>query len=283
MIIKTSASATRHLIQRAFIRWKSTQKPSGPFCTVVGHRMTGFSYARAAAKPVSAADSKGGSGSDTAKKAANITRRNNIGLHAEAALRDEGNNILIRREDLPFSYPPEYCPPVIVSLWLDDPLQTHLSELRAKYFPSERNYLQGHITLFHALPSTHLDIITKTINSVCSDTAEFEVFCEPYRLSKNAAVFIPLKAQRLVSVRTNLLGTFRGSFNMTDQDVKPTFWPHATVVNKVTTEEAERVFNEVKAMSKEARVTHGRAKGLDVWFYRGGPWEHLHRIPFGKS
>lgn len=289
MSIKTSSASRvhRHFIQRAsaFVRWQSTAKPAGPYCTVIGHRMTEYSYARAAANPVSAANSKGGSGSESAKREAYAARKNNIGSHVEAALRSGSKNTVntVDRSDLPSRYPPEFFPPLIVSLWLDDPLQAHISDLRAKHFPSERSYLQGHITLFHALQSVYLDDIMKTINSLCADTPEFEISCEPYELSKNAAVFIPLNAQPLISVRTKLLGTFRKAFNMTNQDVRPDFWPHATVVNKVTREEAEKIFNELKSMPEEDRITHGRAKGLDVWFYRGGPWEHLHRIPFGKS
>jgi hypothetical protein len=123
----------------------------------------------------------------------------------------------------------------------------------------------------------------KTITSTCAHTKAFEVFCEPYTLSKNAAVFIPLKANQLISVRKNLLGAFKRDFHMTDQDVNPNYWPHATVVNKVKKDEAEKIFEEVKSIPQEPHMTHGRAKGLDVWFYRGGPWEHIHRIPFDES
>ena len=243
--------------------------------------MTGISYARAVAN---GKDDGGGSNSQPAaeQRQPRSPRKEKIAAHFQEAL-DSGKSGSVNREDLPVSYPPENFPPIIISAWLEDDLQTHFSELRAKYFPTTRNYLQGHITLFHALPSEYLEVIMKTVNSVCSDSQEFEVFCDPYTLTSNSLVMIPLKAPKLVSVRKNLLGALKKEFTMSRQDINPNFKPHATVVNKVTVEEAKRIFEEVKSLPKDANVSHGRAKGLDVWFYRGGPWEHLHRIPFGKS
>ncbi|KAK9896187.1 hypothetical protein P389DRAFT_180032 [Cystobasidium minutum MCA 4210] len=185
--------------------------------------------------------------------------------------------------EIDLSYPPHNFPPVIVSAWLDDPIQEHFSGLRSKYFPAHRNYIQGHITLFQTLPSESLDLILQTLQQECSATPPFEIFCEPYKLTPNAVVYIPLKADKLISIRGNLRGSFKKNFDMTHQDVNPHYKPHATIVNKVTKEEAARVFKEVKRLPRDEKLKHGRALGLDVWFYRGGPWEHIRRISFGNS
>jgi hypothetical protein len=43
-------------------------------------------------------------------------------------------------------------PPLIVTLLLDDAAQARFDRLRAAHFPSARNHLAAHVTLFHALP-----------------------------------------------------------------------------------------------------------------------------------
>lgn len=284
-----SRSSVRYYSQRIEL---GTNCPVGPFCTRHGYAMASMSYAGALNSSI-----KGGGGTTSSSNKTTDTSNSNVirinnsrakptrsdwSARSEKVSEDlEKNQAIIHQ--LEVTYPPDNFPPVIISAWLDDSIQDHFSGLRTKYFPQSRNYLQGHITLFHALPSKNLDFILQTVTSNCSTTSPFEVFCEPYELTTNSAVFIPLKAQQLISIRTNLRGAFMKAFDMTNQDVKPNFKPHATVANKVTKEEAQDIFHEVKALSKEEKVTHGRALGLDVWFYRGGPWEHIRRIPFDES
>lgn len=295
-IAARSRSSVRYYSQRIEF---GTNCPVGPFCTRHGYAMASMSYAGALNSSINGGDAgatNGGGTTSSSNKTTDSSNSNTTHINnsrAKPARSDwiarsekvsedlEKNQAIIRQ--LEVTYPPDNFPPVIISAWLDDSIQDHFSGLRTKYFPQSRNYLQGHITLFHALPSENLDFILQTVNSNCSTTSPFEVFCEPYKLTTNSAVFIPLKAKQLISIRSNLRGAFMKSFNMTNQDVRPQFKPHATVANKVTKEEAQDIFNELKALSKEEKVTHGRALGLDVWFYRGGPWEHIRRIPFDES
>lgn len=67
---------------------------------------------------------------------------------------------------------------------------------------------------------------------------------------------------------------------MTDQDKNPKFWAHATVVNKVGPEEAQAVFDHLQRTKEAEKVDGGQALGLDLWYYRGGPWEHIRRFDF---
>jgi hypothetical protein len=45
-----------------------------------------------------------------------------------------------------------YEPAYILTLKLDNHTQAFFEELRQRNFPSERNYLSAHLTLFHKLP-----------------------------------------------------------------------------------------------------------------------------------
>lgn len=42
--------------------------------------------------------------------------------------------------------------PLIVTLALDEQAQARFDALRSRHFPPDRNVLDAHVTLFHALP-----------------------------------------------------------------------------------------------------------------------------------
>ena len=45
--------------------------------------------------------------------------------------------------------------PLVVTLLLDEVAQERFDALRRAHFPADRNHLQAHVTLFHALPGEH--------------------------------------------------------------------------------------------------------------------------------
>ncbi|MBJ7451959.1 MAG: 2'-5' RNA ligase family protein, partial [Blastococcus sp.] len=54
---------------------------------------------------------------------------------------------------------PSVTEPLIVTLLLDDAAQGRFDRLRDQHFPSERNFLAAHVTLFHALPGEQFDAV----------------------------------------------------------------------------------------------------------------------------
>jgi 2'-5' RNA ligase len=252
--------------------------------------MAGFSYANAVASSSKDTPHDGGGGSSIRTQAsssiAGQLQGRNDSQSSSTSIRQVATSSAFsqRAQGSPYMYPPEQYPAVIISLWLDDELQHYFSNLRSKYFPTSKNYLQGHISLFHALPSEELDFISNTVTELCKNTSVFPVHCDRPRPPRNSSVVaISLKAVPLVSLRQDLLGTFSKNLEMIDQDLHRKFWPHATLVNKVTNEEAIRVWEEVRTIPEEEQVRKGTAKGLDMWFYRGGPWEHIRRVSFSKN
>lgn len=150
------------------------------------------------------------------------------------------------------------------------------NELRQKYFPAERNFLPAHITLFHHLPGDNLDEIEEVLKIVASRQYEFPlVFPDVKFLGRGTAVEI--ESTELVSLRVKLAN--RWSEYLTEQD-KQKFVPHITVQNKVTPEEARPVFEQIKATWKPMR---GKAVGLQLWHYRGGPWQIANEFAFYKT
>jgi 2'-5' RNA ligase len=55
------------------------------------------------------------------------------------------------------------------------------------------------------------------------------------------------------------------------------FQPHVTVQNKVTTEAARQLYEQLAASWQPVA---GRGEGLLLWRYRGGPWEQVMTFPF---
>jgi 2'-5' RNA ligase len=179
----------------------------------------------------------------------------------------------------------EEHPPIIISLVLDEGTQEFITRLRGRYFPKSRNHLQGHITLFHALPSKapHMSDIKKRLEQLCASTHAFRVGLRPPSLSRNSrAVFVPLSARPLYDVHSSLLDAFKHDLklHLTDQDANPKFWPHATVINKVDEQDALDAFESLQEERQVESQPAGKAIGLDMWWYRGGPWEHIRRFDF---
>ena len=235
----------------------STKKdiPNGPYCDPVDHAGQHKLGRRGSSSGTSSTPADGG-----------------------ALERHNGKSNVSKRE-------PEEHPPLIISLVLDDGTQEFISKLRARYFPKARNHLQGHITLFHALPSKapHLSNIKKHLEQLCDSTHAFKVGLRPPSLSKNSkAVFVPLSARPLYDVHSTLLDAFKRDLklDLTDQDANPKFWPHATVINKVEEKEALDAYESLQEEKQVEQQPAGKAIGLDLWFYRGGPWEHLRRFDF---
>ncbi|WP_103348222.1 2'-5' RNA ligase family protein [Amycolatopsis sp. CA-128772] len=161
--------------------------------------------------------------------------------------------------------------PLVVTLAVDEHAQTAWNALRRRWFPPERLLVDAHLTLFHALPGEHLA-------AVLADSAE--VAGEPFELrvsrvrSLGRGVALDIESAALLRLHAALRA--RWSPWLTRQDAQP-FKPHVTVQNKVSPEVAAVTLEAVRGEPGPGTAT---ATGLDVWRYRGGPWEHLAAVPF---
>lgn len=173
---------------------------------------------------------------------------------------------------------------MIISLAVDQKLSDHITTLRDRYFPKAINHLSGHVTLFHALPSEKMSTLEEVISSCCSSVRTFDIKLKDPVLrggQKNKAVFIPFFARDLMNVHRELLTGFRKQgIELTEQDDNERFWPHATVINKVAPAEAEEVHEQLIQSGEATKLNSGQGVGLDMWYYKGGPWEHYKRFDF---
>ena len=155
--------------------------------------------------------------------------------------------------------------PLVLTLQLDAAAQERFDALRRAHFPPERNVLQAHVTLFHALPGAHEDEVRADLAS-SAQRAAYDVDVVRVR-SLGRGVAYDLRSPELAAQRAEL--AHRWSPLLTPQDARP-HGPHVTVQNKVTPERARALLHELAAGFTPYAV---RATGLALWRYLGGPWE----------
>jgi 2'-5' RNA ligase superfamily len=156
--------------------------------------------------------------------------------------------------------------PLILTLMLDADTQAWLDALRRAHFPPERNLVPAHVTLFHALPGAELDSVLAAISEECRGAAPIEARIGPPRFL-GRGVALAVAAPAVEALRGRLAARWREWLSPQDRQG----WrPHATVQNKVTADRARALQAELTA---SLPVRAGRAEGLLLWRYRGGPWE----------
>ncbi|MCY7376096.1 MAG: 2'-5' RNA ligase family protein [Pyrinomonadaceae bacterium] len=167
-------------------------------------------------------------------------------------------------------------PPSILTVKFDADSFGFFDLLRRKHFPPERNFLAAHITLFHHLPGEEIEHIEDELMRICADYEAFELHFPALRfLGKGTAAEI--ESAELIKLRSTLAA--RWEQWLTAQD-KQKFKPHITIQNKVAPDEARRLFEAMRA-SWEAKT--GNAVGLQLWHYKGGPWELANEFTFGNA
>lgn len=161
---------------------------------------------------------------------------------------------------------PQFMQPFILTLQLDEQSFARFNELRQQHFPRERNYLDAHLTLFHALPATHEAQIRADLDAVSAATSPQELNYPNLRfLGKGSAVEV--EAPALVELRRELSDKWRSLLGAQDARV---IKPHITIQNKVAPEKARALFDE---LSRKWQPFGGCGVGLQLWRYQGGPWE----------
>lgn len=155
--------------------------------------------------------------------------------------------------------------PLILTLKLEQVAFERLNSLRREHFPLERNVLPAHLTLFHALPGDQQAAIQEQLRLICATTPVLPLhFPTPRLLGRGVA--IKVEAPELMMLRNQLATTWSTWLSAQDQQG---YRPHITIQNKVTSEEARRLYTAL-AGSWEPFLAVG--EGLLLWRYLGGPW-----------
>jgi hypothetical protein len=163
--------------------------------------------------------------------------------------------------------------PLILTAQLPKDMHAWATALRTKYFPPERNYLEAHVTLFHALPAQCETELVDFCKQIASEYAPVEARLTGL-MSLGGGTALSLESRGLMALRDAIADHFHGMLTTQDQH-RPRL--HVTIQNKVRAAEAKAVQDEL-AGTIEPRDFEFR--GLALYRYCGGPWEKVRDFAF---
>jgi hypothetical protein len=161
--------------------------------------------------------------------------------------------------------------PLVATLAMSPSAQSYFNQLRGQHFPANRNYLDAHLTLFHALPDTSR--ILEDLENFVKEQQPFDVNAQTVvSLGNGTAIKIvspelPLLHQKLQKNWFDIL---------TNQDRQKRNF-HITIQNKVEPQVAKKLQAD---MAQAFEPFHFTIHGIKLWRYLGGPWEHLTNLDF---
>ena len=166
--------------------------------------------------------------------------------------------------------------PFIVTALLPRDLHQWATALRTRHFPPERNYLEAHVTLFHALPASAAGEVRRALAGEAAASAPV-----PGRLvgvmSLGRGTALKLESPALLALRDRLAERFHGLLTAQDSH-RPRL--HVTIQNKVAPEQARALQAELAGQVEPRPFAF---RGLGLYTYRGGPWEAVHDYSFRGS
>ncbi|MBX7514899.1 2'-5' RNA ligase family protein [Qipengyuania sp. GH38] len=163
--------------------------------------------------------------------------------------------------------------PLILTAELPEDLHARFTDLRTEHFPPERNYLEAHVTLFHALPAQCEDEVRRYLARLVGETAPVEGRVEGL-MSLGGGTAIKLVSPAMLDLRDRIADHFHGMLTNQDQH-RPRL--HVTIQNKVTSREAKALQAQLEGVIQPRDFAF---RGLALYAYRGGPWEFLRRFAF---
>ena len=164
--------------------------------------------------------------------------------------------------------------PLVVTLRMGDAAAARFTALRRAHFPPHRNWLDAHVTFFHALPGASLDAVLAGARLAAHAQAPFDMRCTGVRFLGAGVAFV-LASPEGVALRASLALRWSSMLGRQDQALRRDF--HVTVQNKAAPDVARALHAELSANFAPHDVP---AVGLDVWHYAGGPWRAAASFPF---
>ncbi|MCA0909127.1 2'-5' RNA ligase family protein [Qipengyuania gaetbuli] len=163
--------------------------------------------------------------------------------------------------------------PLILTAELPPDLHRRYTDLRTAHFPPERNYLEAHVTLFHALPAQCEDELRRYLARLTGEIAPVRGQVDGL-MPLGGGTAIKLSSPDMLALRDEIAEHFRGMLTNQDQH-RPRL--HVTIQNKVTGKEAQALQAQLAGMIEPRPFTF---PGLALHAYRGGPWEFIRRFAF---
>lgn len=163
--------------------------------------------------------------------------------------------------------------PLILTLRLDAESFAFFDALRREHFPPDRNVLDAHLTMFHALPGPMLTGIVERLHAVAARTPPLPLQVTGVRFLGYGSAYV-IESTALKRLRADLAEGW--SEVLTKQDAQA-WQPHVTVQNKAPSGAAKALYATLRDGFAPFEAT---GTGLSLWHYRGGPWEAAAEMGF---
>lgn len=151
-----------------------------------------------------------------------------------------------------------------------------MNDLRRQHFPPERNFLDAHVTLFHALPPSAEDEAKRLLARLAADFRAPPALLSGV-MSLGGGTAFRIDSPDLIDIRSTIAARFHGALSVQDGHVPRL---HVTVQNKVQPAEARGL----QMQLAEGFVPHEFCFiGLALHRYLGGPWETIGQWSFRGS
>lgn len=168
------------------------------------------------------------------------------------------------------------CAPLIVTALLPDDLHRYATALRTAHFPPERNFLEAHVTLFHALPGQVEPELRALLGRLAREHTPLPArLCGLLSLGRGTA--LKVESPAMLALRDDIAGHFHGMLTAQDSH-RPRL--HITVQNKVSAIAAKALQVQLGTIVPIRDFTF---RGLGLYAYRGGPWEKRGRYAFAGA
>lgn len=161
--------------------------------------------------------------------------------------------------------------PLILSLKMEQAASEYFNQLRRSHFPSHINFLDAHLTLFHALPE--LSEISALLDTIVGQHRPFNLRAERI-MPLGYGTAIKIHSNKLIQLRQLLKQQWKNILSAQDEQG---FRPHITIQNKVSPMLAKALQN---TLSADFIPFEFSAVGLSVSRYNGGPWEKVKDFDF---
>lgn len=164
--------------------------------------------------------------------------------------------------------------PLIVTAELGAADFAWLEVLRRKHYPTERNRVPAHLTLFRSLPPASDAEVRRVLGRACSAPAPRAMIAGLMDLGGGVAVRV--RSDDLDDIRADMVDRFHGL--LTSQDYSG--WiPHVTIQNKA---QRAAVRELLRTLEKEIEQRPLTIRGLLLFRYDEGDWEPLAGFRFGR-
>lgn len=166
--------------------------------------------------------------------------------------------------------------PIIVTATMGASDFAWADAMRRAHFPSDRNFIPAHITLFHHLPPARLSELSRLLGDLTRTTpAPAARLTDLLFLGRGVAYRVD--SPDLLDLRAHIADWFAADLTPQDRQ-SPRL--HITVQNKVAPENARALH---AALSGDFRPRSLAIAGLAAWYYLGGPWQLIREYKFAAS